>query len=87
MGLTTRSSTKIRTQFKCVLSCLDLPPDVGDEDMNLDEVMMDDEVEAAAILDLDDDERASMCTCAVGNPSLVLGETKDIDPQGCALYS
>jgi hypothetical protein len=55
--------------------------------MNLDEVMMDDEVEAAAILDLDDDERASMCTCAVGNPSLVLGETKDIDPQGCALYS
>ena len=36
-------------------------------DMNLDEVMIDDDVEGAAIFDLDEEERAAVCTCGGNN--------------------
>ena len=43
--------------------------------MNLDEVIIDDEVEEAAIFDLDDEERATVCTCG-GNNILLDGVSR-----------
>ena len=43
--------------------------------MNLDEVMIDDEAEGAAIFDLEEEERAAVCTCG-GNGLLFDGDDR-----------